>query len=102
MNKLDFADIHLSARERITLMRAKNRVIQKNKCFDRLYRLDLVTDNWIVQTSDSLSFGDAETMIATDYGKDYLSYRAGFFWPEFRNWASLIIAICAFIKSFFF
>lgn len=38
----------------------------------------------------------------SDLGKAYLETRRSMRWSEIRNWASLIIALAAFIKSFFF
>ncbi|WP_294856419.1 hypothetical protein [Oscillibacter sp.] len=34
-------------------------------------------------------------------GKAYLEFRASDRWKEFRNWISLLIAVAAFVKSFF-
>lgn len=102
LDELSFSDIRLSVMESITLRRAQRNPIRKNNCFDRLQRLDLVTEDWGAQILDGPSFSDNNTMVSTDFGSDYLHYRRGRFWPEFRNWASLIIATAAFIKSFFF
>ena len=38
----------------------------------------------------------------SDYGKAYLEALSASRWKEFRNWASLLIALAAFLKSFFF
>lgn len=102
MEKLSFSEIHLSMRESVTLRIVQHRPIRKNTCFERLERLGFVTDNWVAQDLSGKTYGDDGTMVSTDTGIDYLHYRHGFFWSELRNWASLIIAIAAFIKSFFF
>ena len=102
MTPLMLSDIHLSVHEHLTLFRASRRQIPKNECFDRLYRLELVEDDWVAQSLTGTSIGVDTMMSCTDFGRDYLSFRRGHFWPEFRNWVSLIIAVAAFIKSFFF
>lgn len=35
-------------------------------------------------------------------GKAYLEFRVSNRWKELRNWASLLVATAAFVKSFFF
>lgn len=103
MTNLSFSDTRLTGPEFTELFRLSRKNRLKNKYYDRLHRLGFADDDFVIQTiSDKCSKSGNELAHITDRGIDFLRYKRGFFWPEFRNWVSLIIAVAAFVKSFFF